>query len=402
MNNPSSKQIFSSVQRVKDAAFRAEEEYERKVNELQLKAGQSIDLFSGTAVSQVSDIVSNSVKICDELYAAYQVLVRELDGECRPLLEQQPEYSAVLSVRNLIHKLNEDSNIENNFATSLNNNNLGQVASRRYIPSVECKMIENYWDNRCESWPGKEEYEEIEQRIEDRIRQCENNIRKSNEELIAQYKKERDEWKKDCSRIKSVRVAEINSRLREMQSYYEKIAKQNYDNKCRESRMNIEKYTKIKDDAETALAGLGLFKGKEKKIQKDIIQEAVLIINKANAQIEAEQVQFQKEMTIAAEKAQLKRSSVSEQVEKAFPLPERPVVPSISGVENANNFYKEAIKEGMKHGVRYSVADLIENIPELADLSSVRVSSLLRRMEEDWEVSRVEENRKAFFVLPKK
>lgn len=185
-----------------------------------------------------------------------------------------------------------------------------------------------------------------------------------------------------------------------MQSYYEKIAKQNYDNKCRESRMNIEKYTKIKDDAETALAGLGLFKGKEKKIQKDIIQEAVLIINKANAQIEAEQVQFQKEMTIAAEKAQLKRSSVSEQVEKAFPLPERPVVPSISGVENANNFYKEAIKEGMKHGVRYSVADLIENIPELADLSSVRVSSLLRRMEEDWEVSRVEENRKAFFVLP--
>ena len=113
-------------------------------------------------------------------------------------------------------------------------------------------------------------------------------------------------------------------------------------------------------------------------------------------------MQFQKEMTIAAEKAQLKRSSVSEQVEKTFPLPERPVVPSISGVENANNFYKEAIKEGMKHGVRYSVADLIENIPELADLSSVRVSSLLRRMEEDWEVSRVEENRKAFFVLPKK
>ena len=50
MNNPSSKQIFSSVQRVKDAAFRAEEEYERKVNELQLKAGQSIDLFSGTAL----------------------------------------------------------------------------------------------------------------------------------------------------------------------------------------------------------------------------------------------------------------------------------------------------------------------------------------------------------------
>jgi hypothetical protein len=107
MSTTATEQMLLLVRNTKESADRAEQEYDRKADQLQMKAGQGIDLFGGNAVSQVADIASTSRKICDELYAAYQMLIRVLDEDCRPLLAQQPDYRAVKAVRDLVQKLNK-------------------------------------------------------------------------------------------------------------------------------------------------------------------------------------------------------------------------------------------------------------------------------------------------------
>lgn len=399
MSNAATEQMLLAVQNVKDSADRAEQEYDRKADQLQMKAGQGIDLFGGNAVSQVADIASTSRKICDELYAAYQMLIKVLDEECRPLLAQQPDYRAVRDVRNLIQKLNEESEMENNFTASINNHSMGGVASSRYIPSIECKMIESFWGAKCASWPGKAETEEKERQVADRIRQYKENIQNSNQERIDQYYNERKQWQKECKRIQNQCVAEINQRVQDVQSKLQQTAKEKYDNVCELHGQTVDQYIKIKTDAETALDSLGFFNFAEKKEQKAIINDAMTKIEQANARIKAAKDLYDSELADAIQKAQAQKAAITEQVEKEYTLPTRPALPRIDGITNQNAFFQKAILDGMVRDTLYTPVELIENIPELAGLTPQRVSAFLRQLVEDYQIERVEEKRKAFFRL---
>ena len=118
MSNTATEQMLSAIQTIKESARQAEQEYDQRADALQKKANQTIDLFGGTAVSQIADLAAASKNICDQLYAAYQSLVTMLDGQCRPLLDQAPELTAVRAVRDTIQWLNSESEIENNFTAS--------------------------------------------------------------------------------------------------------------------------------------------------------------------------------------------------------------------------------------------------------------------------------------------
>ena len=399
MSKAATEQMLLLVRNTKESADRAEQEYDRKADQLQMKAGQGIDLFGGNAVSQVADIASTSRKICDELYAAYQMLIRVLDEECRPLLAQQPDYRAVRDVRNLIQKLNNESEIENNFTASFNDHNLGGVASGRYIPSIECKMIESFWETKCASWPGRAEAEERERRVDDYIRQYDEKIRSSNQERIDQYYAERKQWQKECERIKAQCIAEVNRRVQDVQNKLQQAAEQKYDNVCNPHKQTIDQYTKIKTDAENALGSLGFFKFAEKKEQKAIINDAMVKIEQANAKIKAAKELYDSEIADALQKAQSQKATIAEQVEKEYTLPARPKLPRIDGITNQNDFYKKAMIDGMVRNKLYTPVELIESIPELADLTPQRVSAYLRQLVEDYQVERIEEKRKAFFRL---
>jgi predicted transcriptional regulator len=65
--------------------------------------------------------------------------------------------------------------------------------------------------------------------------------------------------------------------------------------------------------------------------------------------------------------------------------------------QTANEGIKSAIYEGMEVGKRYTITDLIKEIPECADLTNQRVSSLVRQMMNANLVERVEDKRKAYF-----
>ena len=64
--------------------------------------------------------------------------------------------------------------------------------------------------------------------------------------------------------------------------------------------------------------------------------------------------------------------------------------------QTANAEIQKAILEGMESGKRYTITDLIKEIPACAELTNQRVSALVRGVL-DTKIERVEEKRKAYF-----
>ena len=157
MSNTATERIMSVVRSARSQASSAERAFDRANDSIQRNASRSIDLFGGSASSRVADIARDARRACDDLYTAYQSLVQEVDSQCRPLLEDKPSLQAVKEVRDLIKWLNDESEIENNFTASLNGSSLGDVASARYVPSLSCKMIQRFWENKYDNWPGRAE-----------------------------------------------------------------------------------------------------------------------------------------------------------------------------------------------------------------------------------------------------
>ena len=65
--------------------------------------------------------------------------------------------------------------------------------------------------------------------------------------------------------------------------------------------------------------------------------------------------------------------------------------------QEINNGLKEVILAHMEYGEKYTITDLMKQVPELAELSNQRVSAIVRGLKESGLVDRVEEKRKAYF-----
>ena len=65
--------------------------------------------------------------------------------------------------------------------------------------------------------------------------------------------------------------------------------------------------------------------------------------------------------------------------------------------QEINNGLKEVILNHMEYGEKYTITDLMKQVPELAELSNQRVSAIVRGLKESVLVDRVEEKRKAYF-----
>ena len=65
--------------------------------------------------------------------------------------------------------------------------------------------------------------------------------------------------------------------------------------------------------------------------------------------------------------------------------------------QTANAEIQKAILEGMESGKRYTITDLIKEIPACAELTNQRVSALVRQLMPTY-IERVEEKKKAYFV----
>ena len=68
-----------------------------------------------------------------------------------------------------------------------------------------------------------------------------------------------------------------------------------------------------------------------------------------------------------------------------------------TAVQVANEGIKADILNGMEIGKKYTITDLMKEIPACAELSNQRVSALVRQLVTDGAVERTEEKRKAYF-----
>lgn len=415
MSNLATEKMLQAVQAVKESASRAEREFDRNSSELQRRAGRTIDLFGGNAVNTVADIASESRKICDSLYSSYQTLVKMLDDQCRPMLDQDPDHVAIRKVRDMIKWLNDESEIKNDFTASLNNRSLGGVASARYVPTMENKMIQSFWETKYEMLPGRVEAEKEERQnrilanVEKR-RAREAEIERKNEEEKKRFEAEKIEyakryeiWEKRTGEIKKLRVEKIDRSVAVARAAYKKEIEDTYAACVRDANARRKKLTKQKLEAEEQLSALGFFSFGKKKAAKRTIEETTaqlqsVDVTVANAERTYADAKNSEEAWVSAE-----REKITEKIENENPLPEKPkepVPPRTIGTaqELENMVAKDAICDYMIPGNLYTITELQENIPELSQMTNMHVSALIRQML-GTHLKRVEQKRKAYFGL---
>lgn len=70
-----------------------------------------------------------------------------------------------------------------------------------------------------------------------------------------------------------------------------------------------------------------------------------------------------------------------------------------TATQKQNEILKVAIVEAIEPETRYTVSDIIKEVPECAGLTPQKVSPLMRQLEEEAKVERVKEKGKTYFVL---
>lgn len=67
--------------------------------------------------------------------------------------------------------------------------------------------------------------------------------------------------------------------------------------------------------------------------------------------------------------------------------------------QTANASIQTAILEGLEVGEKYTITDIIKEVPECAELTNQRVSALVRQLVDAGKMVRTEDKRKAYFSI---
>lgn len=407
--------MMQVVRSARAEAQSAEREYDSAASDIQYKASYSINLFGGDATSRVADIARDARRACDNLYAAYQSLVRIVDEQCRPLLDEDPALSAVKEVRDLIKWLNDESEIENNFTASFNSRDLGGVASARYVPSMDNKMIQRYWESKYSMWPGRAEQEAREReeaaqrrRVQEEARRrAQEEERKQQEAAMAEYERLHREWEAQKRSIEDQRRAAVQQAAAAEKEKQLEAAGRAYKDKKAGLMAEMADCKAKKNAAETILPTLGFFAFGEKSANKKTIQAMTIRIAQLEAELTAHESWYMNEKRSIENRSQALRAKLSREMERKYPIPAEPRKPrasltSVSGnmtaVQLANRAVQQAILDWMEPGRLYTVPEIQEGCPECADLTNQRVSALIRQLLPE-HLERIEDKRKAYFRL---
>lgn len=324
MKKEATEKIMLAVKIAKERANEAEERFEEKEREIQMMSSKSIDLFGNSAVSNVANIVTESKKVCDDLFASYQSLVFSIDETCRPILSENPDSSAIKEVFELIKFLNKESEIENNFTASLNDRSLGDMASGRYTPSIEAKMIEHYWEDKYSSMPDV-----IEMRAQKKA-EDENRDKKLEEEYklnLENYEQELKKWEQECRETEQTREDELE---KEYSAKKEKITKETEDEYIEgieKLNQEIDSAKEIIADATKTLNELGFFAFKEKSQQKRIVEEENNKLAVLKNKISSQEAEYSKKKKKDAKCLEKFKSDLEGKLEKKYPTPQKPKKP---------------------------------------------------------------------------
>lgn len=434
-NTASTQQIMQAVEYARSRALSAEQAFDRSNSAIQRQASRSIDIFGGSAYSTVANIARDARRACDDLYSAYQSLIVTLDETCRPLLSQDPDATAVRAVAELMKKLNDDSEIESNFTASLNGSSMGDVAGSRYVPSMNCKMIQRYWEDRYAAWPGRAEQEAAAREAEQaRRREAEERANREYDAQMQRYEQQMElyrsqlqeyakaeaAWKAEVEKVNQQRASELTSRLKAQKKEQLDGLFQTYDIRKKEAEKTRKALEADLEKANTDLAQAGVFAFGVKSHAKKMIKETTRLLD------ELKIAEYRMDRTYQDDKQKVEvqikgaEAKLKAAIERQYPLPQAPVrpteprkpvkprpnistggsaVPGFSAQSMVHEAMRQAIMDSMVYGQKYTITELFEVCPEIADMTNQRVAALMRQLVEAGKVIRTEDARKAYFEL---
>lgn len=363
--------MLAAVDRVLEHSRKAGAKFEVDSDSTKRLANDlKINLNSSTAKDNVKLIVHLAVKACDALYDSYQTLAQKLDAECRPLLLKNPDSMAIRFVSGTIQWLNEESEIENNYAITFNGFDLGNAVKAKYNPSPANLLIQAFWQAEYEKaprqaelearWTAKltehkrlaqdeerlarrdgapkvetyyTEQEKAELEVQKKLQAEEANQRDHEKKTLAQqlnseksrYTNEVKRWEKACKEIDAKRNAEIEKELETKEARLREQAEAKKAEAMKALEKEREKANTALEKAKTTLAGLGAFKFSEKKTQKALIADLT-----TNILPSFEQKKQEAEATCITEinsiptKLQAERRTLETRFANQLPYPSKP------------------------------------------------------------------------------
>lgn len=396
MNNTATEQMLFAVQMAQENADQAEKEFQHGAKHIQSKASQSIDLFGGSATSQVADIASESRKICDALYAAYQTLVKMLDSQCRPLLDQKPQIHAVRAVRDLIKWLNDESEIENNFTASLNAHNLGDVASVRYIPSIENKMIQSFWEVTYQGLPDREDFERREQeRAKEDVKlrkQMLDDLRAT--EVLEQeaYHRSVVDWETAAKEVENRRSQKLKEALAAEEASLRERYLQTRDATVSALEKEKAEVEKRYASAKVQRASTSFFDFAEKKQLKTTLETLGKKLASIDESIKKAKNDYEQALANLDDVLESKKASIEDAIGKALPMPAAP-----APLYKKGTTFKDVLVEALQErGGMWTIQEIVDFCPEAQKQGYEETTRVLRSLL-GCGVERVTSQRQAYF-----
>lgn len=426
--------MLVAVETARSTAKRAEREFDLENSKIQRMASGSIGLFDNDTVTRVADISMAAKKACNELYSALQMALVTLDRECRPLLESKPDGSAIKDVYFEIKQLNSDSEISNTFGASLNYSDLGDVATRRYSPSLEAKMIENFWRSEYDKVESefkkielerKEKEKAIRKEAEEKQQKEREAFQMANQDQINEYA---DKNKKSISVLTNLEKQAYENKKTEIkkktESEKEKVTAsitETIEKECQdiqEKRNVMDKdYVKtvkelrvVLEDKKLALNNLSVFKFAEKKKLTNEVEHLVNQLQTTTNNYKQETTNLENRLNTLSSQKNERIKKECDKIEKQHTLPQMVEEPKGLKTKNVSkketdltptqvvgDAYKEAIYQYMLTEDLVTIVDIITNCSTVADLTNQRVSSYVRQLLNEGRVERIEEKRKAYF-----
>lgn len=387
------KKIKDALQVARISLSDAQSQFDSGNNSLQLNAAGSINLFGGAATSQVTKLVFESRRLCDNLYSVCQMQVKILDETCRPYLNENPSAAAVRDIWKMICLLNDESEITNNFTASLNSCALGDVATIQYHPTMECKMIQNYWETKYRSHPGRESFEQEEKATKEKQEQQKNNAsakKKASDEIL--YQQAMENWKQTEKDIQQKRKKALDDALTNEKQRCEKQIAEKLEKEQNKQNRLLKTYEKEYTDIEVSLASLRFYQFIKKIQHKNSLEEITKKINAARYALETAKREYSKEMQNIDQAVSRTKNTLQKTVNERFPLPRKPrkTAAMLYNTPTPYQLVAEAMKQEIlktlvKHGP-LSYTDLIKKCPALADLTTSRVDSYAKALEREGEI----------------
>ncbi len=416
MEMNANEKVLYVIETSKDRLRKAESAHRTAYNEVTALSRSSIDLFGGDAVGRVAEIATKMERANDIKYAECQSLILMIDQQCRPLIKENLLPSTVKSVVDMIKKLNDSSRIDVTYNASLNGYGMGNVAAKSYMPSVECNMIQSFWETTYDMMPEvvEEKRKKEAKKIAD-AHEREETIQKRYEAAKEKYNAEKElydkayaEWKKKAeeieSQIKKRIEAERASLLNEIESKRDKVVAK--------TQKTIEEQSRRKEKAKTMLASLGFFKFAERKEQKAIIDYVERAIKEAVQQRNNAEKEYASDMESFEKTLEQRSDSIRTRIENDNPVTKEPKAP-VKPIEpvmppknlTPSQMEKEAVKEDILNYMAccydhlVSVDELVEMVPACREMTNQRVGALVRQLVNEYAVERINEEGQIYFRI---